>query len=258
MATHRISDDEAAAVLQGTTPGARHDLASVADAVATFRRASLAPPPIPTAVLAARLDLERAVRISASADRTDLPARVSPPVIQAAAPGRRRSVASGALAGLGLAAKIAIGATAATAMGVAGAGAAGAAGILPTEAQVVFEEFTGQPPGAEYVSDSGLEHGESGLETAEEAHQKGEAKREAALETAEEQRQAGLENAANAENAENAEHASEAGRTGLETAEEASETGRETAGDASRNGPEIADQATTENVPPTAVGGPKD
>lgn len=252
MATHRISDDEAAAVLQGTTPGARHDLASVADAVATFRRASLAAPPQPTAELAARLDLERAVRISASPDRTDVPARVSPPVNQAAAPGRRRrSVASGAFAGLGLAAKIAIGATAATAVGVAGAGAAGAAGILPTEAQVVFEEFSGQHPGGEHVSESGLEHSETGLETAEEARQNGEAKREAALEKADEQRQAGLESAENAGNA------SEAGQTGLETAEEASEAGLSTAEDASRTGPEVADQATDENVPPS-IGGPKD
>jgi len=226
-----MSDDEAAAVLRGLTPDARHDFAPLADAVAAFQRAFSDTPPQPSAALAARLDLERAARISI--DRENVSTAVAS-ANQARPPktGRRR-VALGAFAGLGLAAKIAIGAGAAVAVGVGGAGAAGAAGVLPSSAQQVFDQVTGHP-GGDGVSESGLEHSEFGLETAEEARKKGEAKREAALQKADEQRQAGLETA------------EEASQLGVETAEEASETGLEK-----------ADENTPENVPPAPVGGPK-
>jgi len=242
MRTHRMTDDEASAVLRGQAPQARHDLAPLADAVVTFRRASFDTPPQPSAELAARLDLERASRISI--DRLSTSTSVASPAMQAPAPrtGRRR-VALGAFAGLGLAAKIAIGAGAALAVGVGGAGAAGAAGVLPTPAQEVFEQVTGHP-GGDSVSDSGLEHSEFGLETAEEARQQGETKREEAQQKAEEQRQAGLETA------------EEASQAGQEAAEDAGPTGQEAAEHASETGLETAEEKTPENVPP-APGGPK-
>jgi len=223
MTNHRISDDEAAAVLRGQVPDARPDLASVADAVARFRQASL-DSPRPSAELALRLDLERAARLSASADGLHATTAAWSPPTEATAPGtRRRRVAVSGFASLGLAAKIAIGAVAASAVGVAGAGAAGAVGVLPTQAQEVFDQVTGHP-GGEHVSESGVEHSEFGLETAEQARENGEAKREAALEKAADQREAGLDTA------------EEAGGNGLETADDAGEAGRETAAEAGADG----------------------
>ena len=123
-------------------------------------------------------------------------------------------MALGAFAGLGLAAKIAIGAVAATAVGVAGAGAAGAVGGLPAPAQEVFNQVTGHP-GGEHVSETGIENSEFGQKTAEDARQKGEEQRQAALENAEEKRQAGLDTAEEASQT-GAEHSDGAGEAGLE------------------------------------------
>ena len=239
MTNHRISDDEAAAVLRGEVPEARHDLASVAEAVAMFRQASL-DSPRPSAELALRLDLERAARLSASVDGLHASTAAWSPVNnEAPTPGtRRRRVALTGFAGLGLAAKIAIGAVAASAVGVAGAGAAGAVGVLPTQAQEVFDGFTGHP-GGDNVSESGLEHSEFGLETANEARQNGEAKRQAALDKVAEKRQAGIDTAEDASET-GAEHSDGASDTGLQTAEDAAETG---AGNA-------ADNAVVPTAPP--------
>jgi hypothetical protein len=232
MRTHRITDEEASAVLRGETPAVRDDLAFVADAVAEFRRASFEAPPQPSAELALRLDLERASRITATADGLNASTAVTTLVNPASTPRtRRRSVALSGFVGLGLAAKIAIGAGAAAAVGVTGVGAAGASGVLPTEAQVVFEQFVGVHPGGENVSETGIESSEFGLKTAEEARLKAEAKREAALEKAEEARQAGLEKA------------EEASQAGLEIAEDASQAGLEIADEASQAGLEKAEEA---------------
>jgi hypothetical protein len=239
MRAHRITDDDAAVVIHGQVPEARDDLAVVAHAVAVFRRASLESPPQPSAALAARLDLERAARLSASVDEryatnsaTALANRVSVPGT------RRRRVALSGLMGLGLAAKIAIGAGAAALVGVGGAGAAGAAGVLPEPVQVVFNEVTGHP--GNNVSDTGLENSEFGQQTAEDARQKGEEKRQAALENAEEKRQAGLDNAA--EHAVNGqETAGEHAQVGQETAEEKSQA-PDGAGDAADGAGEVADE----------------
>jgi hypothetical protein len=248
MRTHRITDEEASAVLLGQAPAARDDLASVADAVSEFRRASFEAPPQPSAELALRLDLERASRISASADGLNASTAVMMPVRQASTPRtRRRSVALSGFVGLGLAAKIAIGVGAAAAVGVTGAGAAGAVGVLPTQAQEVFDQFTGGHPGGENVSESGIENSEFGLKTAEEARLKAEAKREAALQKAEDARQAGLEKAEDASQA-GLEKAEDASQAGLEKAEDASQNGLENAeeaGDAADNAADAADEATS-------------
>ncbi|MBT2497688.1 hypothetical protein J7E25_01115 [Agromyces sp. ISL-38] len=128
--------------------------------------------------------------------------------------------------GLGLAAKIAIGAGAAAAVGITGVGAAGATGVLPTDAQVVFEQVTGVHPGGEHVSDAGIENSEFGITTSEEAQLKAEVKREAALENATDKVKAGLESATDKAQA-GLETATEKAQAGLETAEEVGQTGLE-------------------------------
>lgn len=229
MNTHRITDDEATAVLRGEVPGARDDLAPLAHAVASFRQASFEAPPQPSAELALRLDLERAERLSAAASGINATTPATALLTASTPRTRRRRVALSGIMGLGLAAKIAIGAGAALAVGVGGAGAAGAVGVLPTPAQEVFNQVTGHP-GGEHVSETGIENSEFGIETAENARLKGEEKREAALENAEERRTAGLENA---------EEHSEAG---LETADEQSQSGTETAEDATEGAGDVADE----------------
>jgi hypothetical protein len=228
MRDHRITDEEASAVLRGETPEARQDLAAVADAVSMFRQASYEAPPQPSAALALRLDLERAERISTSADGMTASTSVLAPVASTPRTRRRRVSLSG-FVGLGLAAKIAIGASAAAAVGITGTGVAGATGVLPTAAQEVFNEVTGQVP-AEVVTDSGVDtkvdvktsqevkldaevqaelDEEAALKAAEDAVQSG-------LGTVEEQRQAALD------------AAEELGQTGVEKVEELGQTGLET------------------------------
>lgn len=214
MRTHRITDEEASAVLLGQTPAARSDLAAVADAVTEFRRASIEAPPQPSAELALRLDLERATRISAPAHGVNASTVVSAPVNQASTPRtRRKSVALSGFVGLGLAAKIAIGAGAAAAVGVTGTGAAGAAGVLPTEAQVVFDQFIGVEVDGENVGETVGETVDAGTKAAEEARLKAEQARQAALDKAEELSQTGLGTA------------EELTEAGLDKAEELSQTG---------------------------------
>ena len=246
MNEHRISDDTADAVLRGRAPEGSPEFVAVAEAVAEFRRVSFEAPPRPSAELALRLDLERAARLSTDRQNASTAAIAHP--VWAPTPRKgKRKVALGTFAGLGLAAKIAIGAAAAAAVGVTGAGAAGAVGALPAPAQEVFNQVTGHP-GGDNVSETGIENSEFGQKTAEEARQKAEEKREAALQKAEEKRQAGLDNAEDAsqtgaEHSEDAsqtgaEHAADAGQAGLDTAEHAGETGRENAGQATTNVPE--------------------
>jgi hypothetical protein len=231
MRNRRITDDDAAALLRGRSPHARDELSPQAAALADVRRSSYGTPPRPSPAVASRLDLERVSTISPHphGENPDTAPTLS---IRSTVPrSRRRRVAIEWFAGLGLAAKIAIGATAAAAVGVGGAGAAGAAGVLPAPAQQVFDQVSGEHPGGENVSDQGLEHSEFGLETAEEARENGQAKREAALENASDKAQQGLETAE--------EKAGEA----LETAEEKAGAGLETAGDAAAGAGDQADDA---------------
>ena len=178
MNEHRISDDAADAVLRGQAPEGSPELVAVAEAVAEFRRVSFEAPPRPSAELALRLDLERAARLSTDRQNASTAAIAHP--VWAPTPRKgKRKVALGTFAGLGLAAKIAIGAAAAAAVGVTGAGAAGAVGALPAPAQEVFNQVTGHP-GGDNVSETGIENSEFGQKTAEEARQKAEEKRQAA------------------------------------------------------------------------------
>lgn len=138
MRKTRLSDDDALAILDGQIPEGRPDLASVASAVHEMRVASLGSAPRPSAELAARLDLDRVAGISASAG--GLPERSldwvpAPTARRVPTRGRARMIFSW-FAGLGLAAKIAIGATT-VAFGAVGAGAVG---VLPPAVQDGFDE----------------------------------------------------------------------------------------------------------------------
>jgi hypothetical protein len=238
MRNRRITDEDAAALLRGRSPHARDELSPLAAAVAELRRSSFGTPPRPSPAVASRLDLERASSISPHPHGD--PDTAPTLSIRSTAPGsRRRRVAIEWFAGLGLAAKIAIGATAAAAVGVGGAGAAGAAGVLPAPAQQVFDQVSGEHPGGEHVSEEGLEHSEFGLETAEQARENGEAKREAALEKATDKAQQGLATA------------EEKAGAAVETAEEKASAGLETAGDATEGAadrPEGAAAGGAENA----------
>lgn len=224
MRDHRITDEEASVVLRGETPGARQDLAAVADAVSMFRQASFGAPPQPSAELALRLDLERAERISTSADGMTASTSVMAPVASTPRT-RRRRVSLSAFVGLGLAAKIAIGASAAAVVGITGTGVAGATGVLPTAAQEVFNEVTGLAP-AEVVTDT-----EADVKTSQEvkleAGLKAELDEEAALKAAEDAVQAGLGTVEEQRQAA-LDAAEELSRTGLEKADELGQTGLET------------------------------
>jgi hypothetical protein len=236
MRNHRITDDQAEAVLRGRTPHARDELSPFAAAVAGFRDSSLGTSPRPSAAVASRLDLDRVSTVGLiPRENPDM----TSPTPHPAASTRRRRVAVEWLAGLGLAAKIAIGATAAAAAGVAGAGAAGAAGVLPTPAQAVFEQVTGTHPGDEHVSETGAEtgaeHSESGRQTAEDALRKGAEQHQSGLETAEENAGNGIEVAE--------EHADEHAEAGLENAADNAGAGVGTAGEAGAGAGEGAGDA---------------
>jgi hypothetical protein len=234
MNTHRITDDEALALLRGRVPAGREDLIAMADAVAEVRQSAFQAPPRPSAELALRLDLDRAQRISPSLQATTPAAMPTP----ASSPRtRRRRVAFTGLASLGLATKIAIGAGAALAVGVGGAGAAGAVGVLPAPAQQVFDQVTGQP-GGEHVSDTGTEERGSGLETAENAGKAADDERQTGLENAESANESGMQTAG--------EHASEQGQEGLDTAVEQREAGLDQAEEATQGaGDQADDQSET-------------
>lgn len=153
-------------------------------AVAGFRRASTQAAPLPSAELLARLDADRVAAGSISFDPNATTAATSATPMPSSPGTRRRRVAFTGFAGLGLAAKIAIGAVAATAAGVTGAGAAGA-GVLPAPAQEVFDGIVGQQePGGEHISDSGREHREFGQEAAEDGAANGEEHKQAGQEVA--------------------------------------------------------------------------
>ena len=79
MRKHRISDDDAAALVTGTAPADRPDLTTLASAITEFRDAAFASPPRPSAELMARLELAGASEISfAAAPTRSLPPSLSP------------------------------------------------------------------------------------------------------------------------------------------------------------------------------------
>lgn len=132
MRKHRISDQDAEAVMSGHAPVARPELAPLATSIESFRSAAFETIAQPSAELASRLELA-----------SDISTRTSlhPGAVVAAGPARggirsekRRVRMFSWIAGLGLATKIALGAGVAVAATVG----AGAVGVLPTGAQDAF------------------------------------------------------------------------------------------------------------------------
>jgi len=123
MRTRRISDEDAHAILSGRAPELRPDLAPLAQSIAEFRSAAHETVAAPSAELAARLQPTAPVQLSSHTQTQP-----------ASGAQRRRVTVFSWIAGLGLAAKIALGAGVA----VAATTGAAAAGILPPGAQHVF------------------------------------------------------------------------------------------------------------------------
>lgn len=138
MRKNRLSHADVAALLDGTAPSGRPDLASVAALVDDLRLNSFEAPPRPTAELASRLDVDRASWISpAAGGLLQTSDRGAAPVLAAPAPKRGKArMFFTWFTGLGLAAKIGIGAGA-VAFGAVGAGAVNA---LPAPVQHGFNQ----------------------------------------------------------------------------------------------------------------------
>jgi hypothetical protein len=198
MRKHRISDDDAAALVTGAAPAERPDLATLARSIAEFRDAAFASPPRPSAELRTRLELAQAGGISSEAVSNE-----AADAIDAAEPASSRPRASVGrmkrmfawFTGLGIAAKVVLGATVAAAAGATGVGAAAGVNILVSasaeqeQQQVIPSDIpteapTGSPtdPGSfgDSVSDRAHELGEGsvgadfGAEVSAEAQLQGE------------------------------------------------------------------------------------
>lgn len=139
MRLRRISERDAEAVLSGHAPVSRPDLAPLADSIAEYRAAAYGSPARPSAELASRLG---ALGDSRIASRTE------------SQPGngesRKRVNMFSSIAGLGLAAKIALGAGVA----VAATAGAGAAGVLPAGAQDAFDTVVSSVVPGSHVHES--------------------------------------------------------------------------------------------------------
>jgi hypothetical protein len=145
MRRHRISDHDAAALLAGSAPLARPELAPLAQSLAHFRVAAFEALPQPSAELASRLDLAQGSEISTLAVSSPDSGMVTTPVPATAAAGSHRERVKNMfewITGLSLAAKILLGLSVAAVAGVTGAGASGAftdivVSQTPTEEEVI-------------------------------------------------------------------------------------------------------------------------
>lgn len=148
MRRHRISDDDATALLAGRAPVARPELAPLAQSLADFRVAAYEALPQPSAELASRLDLARGSEISTLAVSSPDSGMVTTPVPAAAVAASHRERVKNMfewITGLSLAAKILLGLSVAAVAGVTGAGASGAFTDIvvtqtPTEEGVVVTD----------------------------------------------------------------------------------------------------------------------
>jgi hypothetical protein len=166
MRKHRISDEEAAALLRGTAPEARPDLALLAQSIADIRAAAFETLPLPSAELAQRLELSRASDVSLSTAPRSKVDLAKTRTSSGSQKGRVKSLISWIL-GLGLATKIALGTTlvaaAATGAGVAGALPDGAQNAFDTVVSVVVpsNEESDEESGGETVVEDGSTEGET-------------------------------------------------------------------------------------------------
>lgn len=180
MKKHRITDHDAAALMNGHAPVARPDLAPLAASVTAFRDAAFETTISPSAELASYLELAGATGVSANPSPQIGSEHAGAPELTGAEPMKKRvKHVFSWLVGLGLTTKIVLG------VGVAAAAAtgAGAAGVLPGVAQESFDTVvsTVVPSEEEDVvsddSDDTTEDGEKkdnfGQSVSERAHELG-------------------------------------------------------------------------------------
>ena len=139
MRIRRISERDAEAILSGHAPAARPDLAPLADSITEFRAAAFELPAQPSADLTSRLGPLGGSRISSHTE--------TQPTIGVS---RERVTMFSWIAGLGLAAKIAL----AAGVAVAATAGAGAAGVLPTGAQDTFDTVVSTVVPGSHVDES--------------------------------------------------------------------------------------------------------
>lgn len=141
MTQHRISDDDAAALVTGTAPADRPELTTLATSIQEFRAAAFASAPRPSAALRRRLDLAPASEISPVAvpiaDAETIDAGEPASSRTRASVGRMKRMFAW-FTGLGIAAKVVLGVTVAAAAGATGVGAA--AGISTLVSTTVEQE----------------------------------------------------------------------------------------------------------------------
>jgi hypothetical protein len=136
MREHRISDDDAQALVTGEAPAERPDLARLALSIKEFRSAASASAPRPSAELSRRLELAAQIDVG----RPETSGRP-------ASRGRMKRVFAW-ITGLGVAAKIVLGVTVAAAAGATGVGAAVGIDTLVSataEHDVTTDESTDAP-----------------------------------------------------------------------------------------------------------------
>ena len=182
MRRHRISDDDATALLAGRAPVARPELAPLAQSLADFRVAAYEALPQPSAELASRLDLARGSEISTLAVSSPDSGMVTTPVPATAVAGSHRERVKNMfewITGLSLAAKILLGLSVAAVAGVTGAGASGAFTDIvvtetPTEEEVIATEESTDGTTDESSDDPADEFDNFGESVSERAHELGE------------------------------------------------------------------------------------
>jgi hypothetical protein len=127
MRKHRITDDDAEALVTGTAPAERPDLTPLARSITEFRAAAFAAPPRPSAELRSRLELAPASQVSTPAHPTEvaetIDARQPAAARPAASMGRMKRMFAW-ITGLGVAAKVVLGVSVAAAAGATGVGTA--------------------------------------------------------------------------------------------------------------------------------------
>lgn len=162
----RLTDAEIDAVLRGELPPGRDDLAPMVDAVAAARGSVSAPAPSPelAAFLGSDIPVGAAVPVSNAAATAVHQQVTAPQGKEGVAPRKRVRMFLEWLAGLGLAAKAALG----TSVAVASIGTAGLAGALPESAQDAFDRSV---PGVTEVDE--VERDEAEGDGAEDAERGG-------------------------------------------------------------------------------------
>lgn len=144
MEKRALSDEEVEAVLRGEVPAGRGDLIDLAVAMQEVREAVPTEAPVPSPALVAWLNADR---------RT---VHAEPSVVR-----RTRPRAVAWIAGLGLGAQAALGATGAAAVGAG----AGLTGVLPSEAQLLVDDFLGLDRTGDEVESTDGDSGAPGART---------------------------------------------------------------------------------------------